>query len=53
MVLSYNADGHGEVTVSGFVSSGTWAIRIRPAQPPSGLQCRRRLPETFEFEIQL
>ena len=50
MVLSYNTDGHGEVTISGFDSNGIWAIEIRPAVNP---QCRRHIAETFEFEFQL
>ena len=42
--------GHGRVTVSGFDSSGTWAIKVRP---PSIPRCVRRVADVFVFDIQL
>ncbi|CAI8043858.1 hypothetical protein GBAR_LOCUS24343 [Geodia barretti] len=44
--------GHGEVTVSGFDSSGTWAIAVRPIEPSVDSRlCRRRIERTFMFDI--
>ncbi|CAI8042442.1 hypothetical protein GBAR_LOCUS23568 [Geodia barretti] len=44
--------GHGEVTVSGFDSSGTWAIAVRPIEPSVDSRlCRRRIERTFTFDI--
>ena len=38
--------------MSGFDSSGTWAIEVRPIQPSGdGTQCRRRIERRFTFYI--
>ncbi|CAI8042439.1 hypothetical protein GBAR_LOCUS23568, partial [Geodia barretti] len=50
--ISYPIVGHGEVTVSGFDSSGTWAIAVRPIEPSVDSRlCRRRIERTFTFDI--